>query len=98
MIACHPSLIRSYPIAGRTVQISVAALRQDDGSPRFQVTWSPSAPARLTHGDITAFDAFKAQALVELQAEIRGLAEAGSAKVTCDVIDSLVPTHLQTHR
>jgi hypothetical protein len=70
VIAWDASLIRRMPIAGCTAQVSVCVLRQEDGEPSFEVTWSPRRPERLTHEDITLFDRFKAQAIAELRAEL----------------------------
>jgi hypothetical protein len=76
VIAWDASLIRRMPIAGCTAQVSVCVLRQQDGEPSFEVTWSPRRPERLTHEDIALFDRFKAQAVSELRAELLALSSS----------------------
>jgi hypothetical protein len=60
-------LHRSFPCAGRVCWVRLASLREDDGAPRFEVTWAPPGPPlRMLPADIARFEACKREAEAEI--------------------------------
>ncbi len=49
-------LHRSFQCAGRTVLVSLDAMRDAQGAVSFTVQWLPDNPKRLTPPDLAAFD------------------------------------------
>jgi hypothetical protein len=67
------ALRRSFECAGCRVWVSLSALRDDEGRPRFHVEWTPGPPLRLPPEDIEAFDCGKAKAQAEILAHLSSL-------------------------
>lgn len=66
-------LHRSFPCAGRVCWVRLASLREDDGAPRFEVTWVQAPPARMLAVDVATFEAGKRKAEAEIRAHLETL-------------------------
>jgi hypothetical protein len=66
------ALRRSFECAGCRVWVSLSALRDDEGRPRFYVEWS-EPPARLPPEVIEQFDRQLAAAKAEILAHLSSL-------------------------